>query len=134
LRIFNDNITRISDLHSRSLNNTDDAAAQRNATQLEQLVEDTSALSNSLKLRIKTLEKQSGSGRDGQIRKQQTALVKSKFVEAIQSYQTVEQQYRTKYKQRLERQFKIGASVILLRATVNPKLMGEISETRCNAR
>jgi syntaxin 1B/2/3 len=134
LRIFNDNITRISDLHSRSLNNTDDAAAQRNATQLEQLVEDTSALSNSLKLRIKTLEKQSGSGRDGQIRKQQTALVKSKFVEAIQSYQTVEQQYRTKYKQRLERQFKIGASVILLRATVIPKLMGEISETRCNAR
>ena len=40
----------------------------------------------------------------------QTGLVKQKFVEAIQNYQTVEQQYRTKYKQRLERQFKIGAS------------------------
>ena len=39
----------------------------------------------------------------------QTGLVKQKFVEAIQNYQTVEQQYRTKYKQRLERQFKIGA-------------------------
>ena len=38
----------------------------------------------------------------------QTALVKSKFVEAIQNYQQVEQQYRTKYKQRIERQFKIG--------------------------
>lgn len=38
----------------------------------------------------------------------QTALVKSKFVEAIQNYQGVEQQYRTKYKQRMERQFKIG--------------------------
>jgi syntaxin 1B/2/3 len=37
-----------------------------------------------------------------------TALVKQKFVEAIQNYQTVEQQYRTKYKQRMERQFKIG--------------------------
>ena len=35
--------------------------------------------------------------------------MKQKFVEAIQNYQTVEQQYRTKYKQRLERQFKIGA-------------------------
>jgi syntaxin 1B/2/3 len=133
LRTFNDNVTRISDLHSRSLNNTDDAAAQRNATQLDQLVEDTSALSNTLKRRIKTLEKQGGSGRDGQIRKQQTALVKSKFVEAIQSYQTVEQQYRTKYKQRLERQFKIGASAVL-RASVISKLTGEISETRCNAR
>ena len=39
---------------------------------------------------------------------QQTALVKSKFVEAIQNYQQVEQQYRQKYKQRMERQFKIG--------------------------
>ena len=41
----------------------------------------------------------------------QTALVKQKFVEAIQNYQTAEQQYRTKYKQRMERQFKIGASI-----------------------
>ena len=29
-------------------------------------------------------------------------------MEAIQNYQTVEQQYRQKYKQRLERQYKIG--------------------------
>jgi len=86
----------------------DDAAGQRNASQFEQLVEDTSALSGELKRRIKALERQGGSGRDGQIRRQQTALVKSKFVEAIQNYQTVEQQYRTKYKQRLERQLKIG--------------------------
>ena len=108
MRTFNDNVARIGDLHSRSLNNMDDATAQRNASQLEKLVEDTSALSNSLKRRIKALERQAGSGREGQIRKQQTALVKSKFVEAIQNYQTVEQQYRTKYKQRLERQYKIG--------------------------
>lgn len=38
----------------------------------------------------------------------QTQLVKQKFVEAIQNYQQVEQQYRGKYKQRMERQFKIG--------------------------
>ena len=31
-------------------------------------------------------------------------------MEAIQNYQTVEQQYRQKYKQRLERQYKIGTS------------------------
>jgi len=37
----------------------------------------------------------------------QTGLVKSKFVEAIQNYQAVEQQHRQKYKQRLERQYKI---------------------------
>ncbi|KAG6818202.1 hypothetical protein H0H87_000107 [Tephrocybe sp. NHM501043] len=129
LRTFNDNVARIGDLHSRSLNNTDDSAAQRNASQLDELVGETSALSTSLKRRIKDLERQGGSGRDGQIRKQQTALVKSKFVEAIQQYQTVEQQYRTKYKQRMERQFKIvkpDATQEEVRAVVNDEQGGQI--------
>ncbi|KAJ8078674.1 hypothetical protein AAF712_001350 [Marasmius tenuissimus] len=129
LRTFNDNVSRIGDLHSRSLNNTDDAAAQRNAAQLDELVEDTSALSATLKRRIKALEKQGGAGRDGQVRKQQTALVKSKFVEAIQNYQQVEQQYRTRYKQRMERQFKIvkpDASPEEVKAVVNDESGGQI--------
>jgi len=71
LRTFNDNVARISDLQTRSLNNTDDAIAQRNTAELEELVADTSALSNVLKRRIKSLEKQGAPGRDGQIRKQQ---------------------------------------------------------------
>lgn len=33
--------------------------------------------------------------------------MKSKFVEAIQNYQEVERQFRQKYKQRMERQFRI---------------------------
>ncbi|KAF7978149.1 hypothetical protein HWV62_1603 [Athelia sp. TMB] len=129
LRTFNDNVARIGDLHSRSLNNMDDAAAQRNAAQLDELVADTSALSATLKRRIKALERQGGQGRDGQIRKQQTGLVKSKFVEAIQSYQTVEQQYRQKYKQRMERQFKIvkpDATPEEVRAVVNDEQGGQI--------
>jgi hypothetical protein len=52
---------------------------------------------------------------------QQTALVKAKFVEAIQNYQQVEQQYRQKYKQRMERQFKIGlfplSTLVVVRLT-----------------
>jgi len=129
LRTFNDNVARVSDLHSRSLNNTDDAQAQKVQQQLEELVEDTSALSNMLKRRIKSLERQGGSGRDGQIRKQQTGLVKQKFVEAIQNYQTVEQQYRTKYKQRMERQYKIvkpDASPEEVKAVVNDDQGGQI--------
>jgi len=129
LRSFNDSVARIGDLHSRSLNNTDDNAAQRNAQQLDQLIDDTSALSSSLKTRVKDLERRGGSGRDGQIRKQQTALIKSKFVEAIQHYQTVEQQYRTKYKQRMERQFKIvkpDATPEEVRAVVNDESGGQI--------
>ncbi|KIK59786.1 hypothetical protein GYMLUDRAFT_44242 [Collybiopsis luxurians FD-317 M1] len=129
IRTFNENVSRIGELHSRSLNNTDDAAAQRNAAQLDELVADTSALSATLKRRIKALERQGGSGRDGQIRKQQTALVKSKFVEAIQNYQNVEQQYRTRYKQRMERQFKIvkpDATPEEVKAVVNDESGGQI--------
>lgn len=74
MRTFNDNVARIGDLHSRSLNNMDDAAAQRNAAQLDELVEDTSALSASLKKQIKVLEAGKGSGRDGQIRQQQVCF------------------------------------------------------------
>jgi len=107
LKQFNENVSRISELHSRSVNTADEAASQRTAAELEDLVADTSALSDTLKRRIKALERQGGSGRDGQVKKQQTGLVKTKFVEAIQNYQTVEQQHRQKYKQRLERQYKI---------------------------
>lgn len=129
LRTFNDNVARIADLHNRSLNNTDDATAQRLTQQLEDLVADTSALSSVLKRRIKALEKQGGGGRDGQIKKQQTGLVKQKFVEAIQNYQQAEQQYRTKYKQRLERQFKIvkpDASPEEVKAVVNDDSGGQV--------
>ena len=129
LRTFNDNVAHIGELHSRSLDNTDDAAAQRVAQQLDDLVQDTSALSATLKRRIKALERSPGAGRDGQIRRQQTGLVKQKFVEAIQNYQSVEQQYRQKYKQRLERQFKIvkpDATPEEVRAVVNDDQGGQI--------
>jgi len=129
IKLFNENVTRISDLHARSLNNTDDAATQRNTQRLEELVNETSALSTTLKRRIQSLERQGGSARDAQIKKQQTALVKSKFVEAIQTYQQVEQQFRQKYKQRMERQFKIvkpDASPEEVRAVVEDDQGGQI--------
>ncbi|KAF8610198.1 t-SNARE [Ceratobasidium sp. AG-I] len=107
IRTYNDTVQRIADLHNRSLNQTDEAAAQRTASQLEQLVDDANDLSRQLQRRIKDLMSKSLPGRDGQIRAQQTNLVNAKFVEAIQSYQVVERDYRAKSKQRVERQFKI---------------------------
>ncbi|CAE6460399.1 unnamed protein product [Rhizoctonia solani] len=107
IRTYNDTVQRIADLHSRSLNQADEAAAQRNASQLEQLQDDVSSLSSQLQRRIKDLMSKSLPGRDGQIRAQQTNLVNAKFVEAIQNYQVVERDYRSKSKQRVERQFKI---------------------------
>lgn len=125
---FNNNVQRISDLHSRSLNTMDDQAAERNNQQLDSLVEETSGLSNQLKLRIKNLERTSG-GRDSNAKKQQAGAVKQRFLEAIQNYQNVERQYRTKYKQRMERQFKIvkpDASPEEVRAVVNDEQGGQI--------
>jgi syntaxin 1B/2/3 len=119
LRIFNSNVARIGDLHSRSLNNTDDAAAQRNASQLEQLVADTSELSGNLKQRVERQLsrfqrflslRQTRLTRNSQIHMSGMVLIKTKFVEAIQNYQKVELQHRTNCQQRIERQFKIGES------------------------
>jgi len=62
-------------LHARSLNNTDDAAAARNTQQLEELVNETSALSSTLKRRVKALERQGGSAREAQIKKQQVSAL-----------------------------------------------------------
>ncbi|CCO28045.1 Syntaxin-like protein psy1 [Rhizoctonia solani AG-1 IB] len=122
IRTYNDTVQRIADLHSRSLNQADEAAAQRNASQLEQLQDDVGSLSSQLQRRIKDLMSKSLPGRDGQIRAQQTNLVNAKFVEAIQNYQVVERDYRSKSKQRVERQFKIvkpDATAEEIKAAVN---------------
>lgn len=105
---FDGNITRISDLHSRSLNTLDETASQQNSAQLDELAEDTRQLSNTLSKRIKALGTTvRGGGQEAQIRKNQIELVRAKFVETLQRYQEVERQYRARYKQRVERQFKI---------------------------
>jgi syntaxin 1B/2/3 len=101
---FNGNVTRISELHSRSLAA---AASQQDAAQLDEVVAETRTLSNTLKQRIQGFGSSPSPGQDPQIWQNQTRLVRSRFMEAIQNYQQVEQQYRTKYKQRVERQFKI---------------------------
>jgi len=130
VKTFNANISTIGDLHTRSLNSADDVAAKRTATQLEDLVAETNDISRELKTRIQDLERKGGgSGSDAESRRQQTAFVKSKFVEAIQNYQQVEQQYRQKNKQRIERQFKIvkpDATAEEVKAVVNDDQGGQI--------
>ncbi|THG95073.1 hypothetical protein EW026_g6515 [Hermanssonia centrifuga] len=105
---YNSNIARISDLHSRTLNSTDEGANHQNAALLEELVGQTSGLGTNIKQRIQALEAQPAQpGQDMRIRKNRTDFARSKFVEALQNYQQVERDYRARYKQRVERQFKI---------------------------
>lgn len=72
LRRFDANVSRIGDLHSRSLNNTDEALSEQNAAALDELVAETRALSNQIKNQIQDLEKESvPPGQDPRIRKNQ---------------------------------------------------------------
>ncbi|KAF7793042.1 hypothetical protein EIP86_004147 [Pleurotus ostreatoroseus] len=105
---YNTNVTRISELHSRTLNSTDEGANRQTAALLDDLVNETRELGNSIKQRIQALESQPAQpGQDVRIRKNRTDFARSKFVEALQNYQAVERDYRQRYKQRVERQFRI---------------------------
>ncbi len=86
LRRFDANVTRISDLHSRSLNNTDEALSQQNAAALEELVAETRNLSNQIKAQIQELEKEPvPTGQDARIRKNQARTTTSQTVTYIGS-------------------------------------------------
>lgn len=52
---FSSNVTRISELHSRTLNTADDNASRQNAALLDDLVGETRRLSNELKEKIQAL-------------------------------------------------------------------------------
>ncbi|EMD38424.1 hypothetical protein CERSUDRAFT_82674 [Gelatoporia subvermispora B] len=105
---FRNNVNRISELHARTLTSTDEATNQQTQALLQDLVSQTRELSNSLKQRIQALDNTPTSRpQDARIRKNQTALLRNKFLEVLQNYQQVESEYRAKYKQRVERQFRI---------------------------
>jgi len=105
---FRNNVNRISELHARTLDSTDEAANRQSQALLEDLVNQTRELSNNLKQRIQSLDAAPTSRpQDARIRKNQSALLRSKFLEVLQNYQQVERDYRTRYKQRVERQFRI---------------------------
>ncbi|KAF8557234.1 t-SNARE [Imleria badia] len=106
---FDANITAVADLHARSLNALSEQDSAANHSRLAELTESSRALSNALSNRIKALKIQPGgaSPQDAEIRKNRITLVHGKFVETLQRYQTVEQQYRQRYRDRVERQFRI---------------------------
>jgi len=125
-RSYNDNVNRIAELHARSLNNIGDQGVQQ---QIEDTVAETRQMAKQLKIRIKALQAQGGDSRDGQTRRQQAGLLKTRFQEAIQNYQQVEQRQRAASKQRVERQYRIvnpSATSEQVSAVVNNESGGPI--------
>ncbi|KIK98856.1 hypothetical protein PAXRUDRAFT_823410 [Paxillus rubicundulus Ve08.2h10] len=106
---FDSHVTAIADLHARSMNTLSEQDSAANTSRLAELTESTRALSTGLSRRIKALQApiRSSTRQDAEIRKNRITLVHGKFVETLQRYQHVEQQYRQRYKDRAERQFKI---------------------------
>lgn len=130
--MIDENVNKISDLHSRSLNNMDEASAQYAEQQLATIQQETSTLTNGVKNRIKILESQTKrvpAGGDKNVRNTQIGAVKNRFKETIQRYQQVEQNYRQKYRARAERQFRIvkpDASQQEIKAALDDDQNGQI--------
>lgn len=100
---FDDNVDRIESLHKRSLNEVGENE-EWIQKQIESVGQETSALGDTLKKQIKTLE--SKSFKDS-TKKTQAENVKRQFMNSIQKYQGTEAAYRQKYREVAERQYRI---------------------------
>ena len=116
IRQIDMNVNRISDLHSRSLNNVGEAAQLAAESELTSVAQQTSMFTNFVKTSIKSLEAEatkipaSGPAPEGvgrNVRLTQIGALKNRFKETIMRYQEVEKAYRSKYRQRTERQLRI---------------------------
>lgn len=107
IRQIKSNISRIDEFHSRSLGTiNEDEATKR---QLDSIIVETRQLLVKVKDRIKKIEVSNlkASPADLTVRKQQTGNLRQKFMDTLQEYQQVEFQNRQKFRERMERQYKI---------------------------
>jgi syntaxin 1B/2/3 len=101
---FSDNIDRIEGLHKRSLAEVAGENEEWTQQQIDKVGQETRALGDSLRDRIKKLEKQSL--RDN-TKRPQVENIKKSFMEKIQHYQAVENAFRQRYREVAERQYRI---------------------------
>lgn len=114
IKQLHNNVNQVSDLHSRRLATTDDAQQHESASYLTELTQATSALTNSIRNRITKLNehnKRSAAGDpDFNTRKLQIGGLQNAFKRGLEEYNLVEKKSREKYRQRMERQIRIGES------------------------
>ncbi|KIY73952.1 t-SNARE [Cylindrobasidium torrendii FP15055 ss-10] len=98
---FNANVRTISTLHTRSLSSTSSDSTTND--ELERVTQETRTLSNAIRDKISRLSHE----RTDQMRSNQLGVVRQKFMDAIQEYRRIEQDYSQRSKQRVGRQFRI---------------------------
>ncbi len=106
------NVNDVSELHSRRLATTDEQQQADSAARLAQLTAQTQGVTNSIRNRITRLNednKRSAKGDpDFNTRKLQIGTLQNSFKRALEEYNQVEKKSRDKYRQRMERQIRIG--------------------------
>ncbi|OZJ05894.1 hypothetical protein BZG36_00892 [Bifiguratus adelaidae] len=100
-------ISLIEDHHSRSLAHTSDREQERNAKELEALMDETQKMNQNVKKRIKALELQNArmkNSPDHPMRLTQIGQLKDRFLDTIRRFQNVERDFRKRYRAQIERQ------------------------------
>jgi len=108
LKALDQSINRVNDLHNRSLTSTDQSGAQATAAEIKNYTAETRASVNGIKQRIQALQdNQKRSDPDSKAKRDQINTIKTQFKDCISRFQRVELDSQSRYRQRMERQFKI---------------------------
>ncbi|KAK9765926.1 hypothetical protein K7432_005366 [Basidiobolus ranarum] len=111
IALFQQNVKKIQDLHTNVLDAVSEEQTNSISKQTDKLVSETFQLGNNVKERLKTMNlanrKATGGPGQVQIRRNKYQALQEKFVEAIKSYQKVEYESRSRYRERMERQYRI---------------------------
>lgn len=100
---YDDNIEHIETLHTRSLNEVNEEQLAIINNQITTLVEQTSALAQDIRQRLQLLVNRSKNDRTKQT---QAENVKRQFKTSVERYSSIESNFRKKYRERAERQYR----------------------------
>jgi syntaxin 1B/2/3 len=103
IRTLTGNISEVATIHQRVLGNPDPAASR----QLESIVASTQILNTKIKDQIKQLEMDAARSGRNQTKDSQIRTLKSNFKSQLEEYQKEEMGYRTRYREQIERQYRI---------------------------
>lgn len=100
----------IGRFHAEGLNIMDSATAQEHQARLDERMKDMRQVQDELRTRITALRAWTASERGSQalIHRNQADLLNKRFIERLQEYQSMERDYRAKYRARVERQIRLG--------------------------
>jgi t-SNARE complex subunit (syntaxin) len=102
-------------LHANTLLNVNQDEAVRNHQLLEATTDSINSGLQQIQIRLKTLDKATNAmpkTPEYQLRKSQQSAVAKKLTEVASNYNDVQTRYKQKYKERMERQYRIGMDIV----------------------